>query len=156
MKKFLSFVLVLALTLSTTASAKSILLNYADGSDSKVIAISDIQNVTVDGDNLLVNLLGGNSITTAISSLSSLSISDQTSGVTAVADDIRAIGICVVDGNISVSGITAPTPVSVYTVGGAEVVSTVVSPGETSTLPTLDGGQYIIKIGQTTLKFVKK
>lgn len=137
------------------ASAREICFNFSDGSESQIVAVGTITNLTVSGDDLLVNLADGGSLTLPIATLSSLNFT-STSGLalnTAVGDELRlAVGATA----LTVEGLDAPAVLNIYGANGAEVLSKKVVSGQSVSIAELPAGIYVANIESTTVKFLKK
>lgn len=148
---FLSLLLALGCLCANAVEMQIVL--HTNG-DNVAATLSKINNLTIDGENLVINLKDGTKLSSPIATISKISFDNDGVGVGTVnADDEVAIAS---DGaTITISGLTAEATLTIFDISGKSVLTASVTNGSNISLDNLPSGLYIASLEGKVLKFIR-
>lgn len=155
MKKIFSLSVMALLAVAATAQVKMVVVQSDGGSEEFDLATT--QKLTFADSYLNVS----NTLVAAQPfSLANVRLIKFTNAATAIETVSRSsadrLSFAYANGTISVNGLSKPTNATLYTIGGQQVSNQSSWDGSPLSVATLPQGVYILKVGQTAYKFVKK
>jgi hypothetical protein len=155
-KQIGAWLLIATATVGFRVSAREVAINFTDGSDATVVALNSVTSLTVSDDNLIVNLTAGDPVSVPISTISKITVNGSSSGLSAAIAVGDKLNVVVSSSVLTISGLDSPSRLSICAVNGQEVLSKVVTSGESVSVAELPTGVYVAKVDSTTVKFLKK
>ena len=159
MRKLL-LTLFATLALTGMAQAQSSLYVYLnDGADETVVSLADIEKITFEGANMVITPKTGSQLQVPLTTIQDFRFTPQsTTGFLQMkADAVAGPAINVRQGIVSVDGwdSSRTATLSVYAVGGQQLMSIPGWNGQNVDINNLPKGVYVIKIENKTTKIRK-
>lgn len=151
------FVLLLLAFLSISASAQMKMVVEQNDGGNDMFVLANVQRITFSDSNLNVFNIASSARSFSLSRVRAIKF---TSAATAI-EEVRGLSngklsLNYADEEISATGMDMAARATLYTASGLRVMSMPAWDGAALSVSALQPGVYILKVGVTALKFVKK
>ena len=155
MRKLLICVIAAA---TTMAKAQSTMVVQSSNDDSKRsgVALSDIEKVTFEGNNVVVKTSNGADKKFDMNAFNKVTFDNSPVGIAGTKAEKDGLQFVYDGENISVSGLKAATAVVVYNAAGAVVASKKTWNGNKLSVSGLPEGMYLLSVKGVPYKFLRK